>query len=371
MIHRQSITTMKTMLFILPLIGLSLCVTIGMAPLALAQTTSPSQGNPKPSLTNTVKRLEVQLKKNPDNIKLRSHLAQVYASAPGHETQIIQTLNPYAEEISINDQLVLASAYKQLKKHQDEVRILKKVVAKAPKNHEAHYILGHAHNQAGEQTEAINCFRQVIKLNKAYRPAYDSLLTIFDQNKNMYESRNIIKDMIHQFGKDPDLLSHICRLDSMDGYLESAIKNCRAAIRKNPTHPDNHVYLAQSLSDKKKESQAAIVLKNAARKFPQSEFVQWATAQYYMRNQNFPVAAKYFKMAVKADQKSARSILGYAEASFELKKYDVALQAFSSACELDDSATDKIREASGRLRQKGQKDWSRKYSRQSYECRKH
>ncbi|MCB0384614.1 MAG: tetratricopeptide repeat protein, partial [Bdellovibrionales bacterium] len=314
--------------------------------------------------------LEKKLAAEPDNIKVRMQLAAEMSRQEGQESKIVEILNPYADEITLESQLTLAGAYNGLKKFKDEVRVLKKVVEKAPTNHEAYYILGYAHLNSKEQVDAVASFRRAIKLSKTYRDAYEALLLIFEKAGDNYESRIVLKDMLKQFGKDPSAVSHLCRLDSSDGYLDSAIMNCQKAIKMDPKKPDNHVYLAQSLSDKKNESKAGRVLINASKKYPKSEFVQWAAGQYYFKQSNFPVAAKYFNRAVTADEKSARAHLGFALSVFEQKKYDQALGAFMSACEIDESVLEKLREAQGKLRSVKEDDWSKRYSREVYECKK-
>ena len=314
--------------------------------------------------------MEKRLAAAPDNIKLRIQFAAELGHKKGSEQKIIDTLNPYADEVPLESQLLLAAAYNGLKKFKDEVRVLKKVVEKAPTNHEAYYILGHAHLNAKEQVDAVASFRRAIKLNRAYREAYEALLMIFEKAGDNYESRIVLKDMQKQFGKDPSSMSHLCRLDSTDGYLDAAILNCQKAIKMDSKKPDNHVYLAQSLSDKKNESKAGKVLITASKKYPKSEFVQWAAGQYYFKQNNYPVAAKYFNRAVTANDKSARAYLGFALSIFEQKKYDEALKAFMSACEIDESVLEKLREAQGKLRSIKEDDWSKRYSREVYECKK-
>lgn len=314
--------------------------------------------------------LETRLAKNPDDIKTRAKLAALLTQTKGTQTKLVDLLNPYADELPMESQLILAGAYNQLQMFNDEVRVLNKVVEKTPDNHEALYILGYAHLNANNIDDATSSFRRAIKLNRKYREAYEALLGIFQKSQNNYESRIVLKDMLKQLGKNPSSYSHLCRLDSSDGYIEPAIKTCRRAIKMDPKNPDNHVYLAQSLSDKRNESKAGRILIRASKRFPKSEFVQWAAGQYYFRQNNYPVAAKYFNRAVSADVKSARAYLGFALSIFEQKKYDKALKAFMSACELDESSLEKLREAQGKLRSAKEVAWSKRYSREVYECKK-
>ena len=196
------------------------------------------------------------------------------------------------------------------------------------------------------------------------------MLGIFQKNSNNYESRVILSDMKKIFKQDTKTYNHLCRLDSNDGYLDSAIKNCNQAIKMNPKTPENYVYLAQSLSDKGESSLAGKNLIYASKKFKKSEFVQWATGQYYFKQKNFGVAKQYFLLASKVDSRSFRSFLNLGECYFELNEWENSYNSLKIACTLNESAIDKIREYSGRLRISKESEWSKKFSKLMYECKK-
>ncbi len=287
-----------------------------------------------------------------------------------HWASIVTKLNPQVDEIDENDLLLLAKAFHELKKYKDEVRVLRKVVSQNDQNHELFYRLGMAEKANGEITEAIVHFRQSMKIKKKFRPAYEELLSIFDESHNNYEARIVLKEMDRIFGFDSFLGAFLCRLDSMDGYLESAIKICQKTINKDPHQLSNYFYLAQSLKDKKDEIHAEKVLVRAAKLFPQSEWIQWATGEHYYNQQNCAVALKYYKQAVKMDAKSSRSLLGLARCLVGEKQYESGLNYFHQACALDEKVLDVLREVTGQLRKDKEEEWSRKFSQEVHECKK-
>lgn len=314
--------------------------------------------------------LEEKLKAEPDNIKIRSSLALHYSRSNGHDTKVIELLSPFTDELSLSSLLQLAVAYQNVEKYTDEIRVLKKALESGPKRYDIHYRVGLAYLKTEKFTEATNSMRDAIKIQRRFRQAYDSLLDIFQRTKNNYESRNILRDMVKIFGKDPLIYSHLCRLDSIDGYLESAIKACRKAMSIDRDFPDNYVYLAQSLIDSKDETSAGKVLIQAARRFPKSEFVQWATGEYYLRQKNYTGAQTYFSKAVLADEKSSRSLAGLAVCQFEQENHEDALASFSKACEIDENVVEKIREAAGKLRLAKKDEISRRYTKQIQDCKR-
>ncbi|MCB0362585.1 MAG: tetratricopeptide repeat protein, partial [Bdellovibrionales bacterium] len=315
-------------------------------------------------------RLESQLQSEPQNVKLRSQIAQLLSPLPDKQNKIIELLNPYVDEIELNSQMILAMAFHQTESFDDEVRVLKKVITKNESNHLTLYKLGIAYTKIGDSTQATINFRKSIKLQKNFRPAYEALLEIFQVSKNNYESRAILREMERHFGKDPEIYSHLCRLDSLDGYIDTAIESCQLAIKLDPEFPDNAVYLSQSYIDQRNEAKAAQILLKSARRFPQSEFVQRSAGEYYLNQKNYAVAQKYFIQALKVDDKSSGAQLGLALCQFEKGMYEESLISFSKACKLDEIAIDKIRESSGKLRLAKETEWSRKFSQQIYKCKK-
>lgn len=312
---------------------------------------------------------ERALGQDSSSIEINTKKSEALSQESDNEEKIVELLNPYADELPLRYQLLLARSFRQLKRYTDEIRILKKVLAKQGHKEEIHYQLGLAYFNNEQLTEATTCFREAIKLNKKFRLAYEGLLAIFQKTKNNYESRTILREMEKSFGKDATIYSHLCRLDSMDGYLDSAITVCRQAIQTDRQIPENYIYLSQSLRDKNDELKAGKTLLLAAKQFPQSEFVQWSTGEYYWQQKNYAAAQKYYIQAISADASSSRALLGLALCQFELHQYEQALQSFKQSCQLNESVSDKIREASGKLRQQKEKEWSRLYSQQVYQCK--
>lgn len=274
---------------------------------------------------------------------------------------VIATLNPFTEQLSVSSYLLLSGSYSEKKLYADEVRVLKMLAEKDPENHEVHYILANAYQKLATQTEdpfrkkeiensCIQSLRDSIRLNKKYQPAYDLLLNIFISEKNHYEARTLLGDMIKLFGNRPPYLNDLCRLLSLDGYLQQAIDDCRRAIISSKNYPDNYIYLAQAYFDKGDEKESEKILIAAAKRFPQSEPVQWAASEFYQKKKNYPVANRYLQVAVKADPKSVRSNVGYANTLLEIGKPEEALPYYLTACQLDPNTKSDLATAAAKLR---------------------
>lgn len=335
-------------------------------------------GLPSVAQTPSMAKLQIQLNKNPDNMTVRSQLAEQYYQKKNFN-KVIELLNPYSEQIPIPSYLVLAGAYSELNKHDQEVRVLNIVVNKDKDNHQSHYILGNAYVQWEKQTEdlsrkkeirtkAISSLRQSISLNKKFKPSYDLLLNLFIANGENYEARTLLNDMIQQFGKRPGFLNDKCRLLTLDGYLNQAVEECKKAILASKKYPDNYVYLAQAYFDKGEEKRSERMLKIAAKRFPKSEPAQWAAGEFYQKKKNYPVSNRYFGAAVKADPSSLRAHRSYATTLMEVDQPEKALKHFIAACKKNPNVRSDIATAAAKLRLKKNYSLSKKFMSAKYKC---
>lgn len=341
-----------------------ICLTLlAVSPLALA---APKSTQPKKQ--ESIPELEAQLKKNADHIKVREKLARAYLNTNQYD-KVISLLNPYTEQISIPTRFDLASAYRGKNDSLNEVRALKNIAERDDTIFEAHYNMALAQMKLKNEAEAIEELRKAININPGFKPAHDTLLSIFIKADNRYEARETLQEMIKKFGKRPELMNIQCRLLSIDGFNKQAITECQQAVLTSAQFPDNYIYLAQSLKDSDQEGESEKTLLHAARKFPKSEFVQWATGQLYLRKQNYPVAQKYFLKASAADAKSSRALFGLGESTVELGNYAEALDYYERACKIDPNLRDGILTAAAKLRQKKEESWAKKLSQKSLLCK--
>ncbi len=97
--------------------------------------------------------------------------------------------------------------------------------------------------------------------------------------------------------------------------------------------------------------------------------MQWAAGELFMRKKNYPVAARYFQIAVRAKPQSGRAQFGLAKALFESGQEQAALEPFIQACKLEANSLETFMGATGRMKQKGMSELTQKYVRASNTCR--
>jgi tetratricopeptide (TPR) repeat protein len=277
-------------------------------------------------------------------------LARVKAAmadyAKGDYQKVIDRLNPYSEELGNYGLLLLGNAYSKKLLYSDEVRVMHVLYGNNEESYEAQMLLAqalekqstitqNAETKVKLQKEAVTNYRNITKIRAKYKPAFDSMLALLIQMNAASEARDTIAEGIQLWGKRPELMKELCRLDSTDGYVAQALQSCREAIKLAPEFPDSYVYLSQSFFDQKENTDAEQALVGAARRFPASEFVQWSAGTVFMKKKNYPVAVRYYGQALKADPISSRSTFGYAQSLFESGKEKEALDYYRKACHMD------------------------------------
>ena len=333
-----------------------------------------------PVRAQTAAQLEKRLATNPDNIKARVKLAELRLQEERFK-DAVDLLNAYTDQLTPAGFRALAFAYSSLNDYANEVRVLNIIAGKEEENHEWHMLLAQAYLKQASVTSTdlekhkslltsgIQKLRYVLRLQPKYKPAYDLLLKTLIQQREHNEAREVLIEGITKFGKRPDLLRELCRLDANDGFLPQAIANCSESIKVSPNYADHYVYLVQALHDQKEDVRAEKEIVKAGRKFPKSEFVQWAAGTMYLKRKNYPVATRYFQAAVKADPNSTRSAYGLAQALFESGQEVNALEYFIKTCKSETNSIETFLAAGGRLKMKGDTQLANKYISAANTCK--
>lgn len=330
--------------------SLALCL---IGPAAYGAGSPKSGEKPSPSVSPTSKREEAAR---------RAFRAKKF-------DKVANLLLSYSNDISKPARLMLAESLHNLKKYDDEIRVLELNLKDDSDDYLTYARMAKAYIELKKNDDAINSFRQAIRKNRKYLPAYEDLLYLFETTNNYYEARLILKDMVKVFGARKEYLHKMCRIDSLDGYIDSAIKVCLEAIFTDTAYPDSYVYLANNYRDSGKQTKAQKAYSDAAKKFPDSEFVQSAAGRFFSEKENHHAAFRYFRKASKADPKSVRALLGLAQSALEIGEYKVSLDTFISACNLDKSIAPEFRQAATQLRVKQIYKWSGDFEAKSNLCR--
>lgn len=345
---------------------------IGLASLLFAALGSvPLEAHSKkPKVNQRIKAYEKQLSKDAEKIDVRERLAALYNKTKQPQ-KTVDTLAPYSNEASAKGLVVLANAYEALNDNLNEVRTLKFLLEKEPNRFRPHFLLGQAYERNKQVKEAIDHYRKSVGFAKKHLPSYDAMLRIFRDQSNYYEARLLVQDKIRNVGERKEFFNELCELYEKGGFLKEGVKICQRAIKMDPKHPQNHVYLARSYANQQKKEVAKRVFTNAAKRFKKSEFVLWSAGEFFYQQTNYPAAVRYLQQAVKADSSSARAQLGLAISLFEISSYEKAMKSYLNSCKYDETKESLMayRTAIARLRQEDKWQWANKFTQKEHLCK--
>ena len=288
----------------------------------------------------------------------------------GEYDKVTALLWPQVDKIERKSLVLLAKAHEKRKEASEMIRALNILIGKDAKDFEAHTLMGNAHLLEKKNKDAMESYKKALEFNARYEPAYDGLIRLYGERKppNLYELRILYQDMIDAIGARPVYLRKLCEVNTQDNTFEAAIQTCKEAISKDSSVADPYVYLALSYAGMGEDKRAQSGLKKAAKDFPKSELAQFQYAKTLEDQKNYVDAMKVYKAATEADAQSARSWLGLANSSFEIRKYDVALSAYKLACKYDKKTAVSFRRATTVLRNTRNTQWLSQFENSSENC---
>ena len=284
--------------------------------------------------------------------------------------KVIQLLSPQVEKLDRKGLMLLGSAYSTAKNPAAAIKVYTAALSKNPKDVEAKTFIGIEQMALSQDKEALQTLKEALEINKKYLPAYQALVNIYEKRKNKYELRLLYQDMIANIGERAEFVTKLCELTTMDGLYDLAFNYCERGMKLTPAEPANFVYFGTANNETGKTAQAEGYFKKASVSFPKSELAQYTYGKHLADNKNFIGAYSVYQKAVAADPKSARSLLGFAQASFEIQKYGESLNAFTKLCVLDKTSMPFFRRAANSLRTLKSLDWLKKFEQGIDQCEK-
>ena len=319
---------------------------------------------------DSIEELKSQIQKNPQDIGKIIELASVFYDKGDFEKTTL-LLWKQIDKINRAGFLLLSRAHEQRKEYSEMVRVLNILVAKNEKDFEALTQLGNAFSLQKKTKDALENYKKAIEVNPKFEAAYQGVANLYEKRTppNLYELRILYQDMIDNMGPKGTYLQKLCEINSRDDMaVEASIETCRKATVKDPHTADAFVNLGNSLKASGKNEEAIELLKKTANTFPKSEFAQYSFAKVLEGQKNSVEAMKYYKAGTDIDPKSARSWLGLANSSFEVKKYEVAFIGFKNACKYDRKNAVAFRKATTFLRNNKVSEWIGKYEAAAESC---
>ena len=141
-------------------------------------------------------------------------------------------LNDHPDNI---DALYLASvSSRYLKEFDDSKKYIERLLLNAPDMGRAYQELGHINRDMGNEEKAAINYRQACELNPALLASWNLLYKYFVKNKNQ-PAADHARQQIEKLQSLPPALLYIDQILN-EGRLGLAERQCRAFLKKNPTH---------------------------------------------------------------------------------------------------------------------------------------
>lgn len=288
---------------------------------------------------------------------------------------VINSLSGKWSSTSIQDLSLLSSSYAKLNLTSQQIKVLEFLKAKNETQFIWHYKLGTAYERLFMETQkkahqqtAITNYRKTISINTNFKPPYNKLLQIFAANGNLYEGRTIATEILSQFGSSPKVSQSLCKLYSLDGFIQEAKHHCSLAIEESPEVGDSHMYLANAYLDQGNKVIAKKMLSKAGQDFPKSEYVQVTVGDFNFSEGLYRASFENYKKALKVNKKNKRAQVGVAQSLFKLSKPKRALAHYIEACKIDPRLKKEFKIAIGSLLNSGQNKLYTSYENSLYKC---
>lgn len=316
-----------------------------------------------------IERLKKEIVLSPKNFSLVFQLGKELYAKNEYE-KVTSLLWNHVENLDRQGLILLANAHKARNEPSDSLRALNILIGKDDKDFEAHCLMGDAYLKLKKNKDAVESYKKSIDLNSKYEPAYLSLISMYEKRNppNLYELRILYQDLIQSIGSRPQYLRKLCEINTLDATYEPAIQMCKDAIVKDSKVAEPYVYLGIAYREIGETELANSTLKKASLDFPKSELAQYHYAKQLEEQKNYIDAMKLYKVGTDADPSSSRSWLGLATTSFEIKKFEISLIAYKTACKLDKKNAVAFRKATATLRNQKNSQWVSKFEQASETC---
>ncbi len=331
--------------------------------------------------SSEISRLTKNIQSNPQNVRSRLFLANHYFQLKNW-SQVIGILSPVSEKIPDKSLKQLSHSYLQVGKPREAHALVGTLLSHTPKSTDAFLLAVEIDSEIAQQTsfepeatEAKERLFKTLKEAQKLQPTeirlYETWLSMLEKHVSHYafEALRVMEDMKkNKLSFAAKHHSLFCKYNYLSGYNKETQQACELAAKEDPKNPENRIYLGQSYVNTGEEEKGQRMLASLGEKFSSSAKALHATAQNYHKNQNLSQAYLFYKKAVAHPQGLDESYLGLAQVAFELRKYDVAMNAFKEHCRRTDKLHQEFRRASGLL--KDSPEWQSRYRQTMLDCKK-
>lgn len=335
----------------------------------------------RPLRAHEIQALMQNIAKDPESLKSRMFLGNHFYNQNQWD-QVIQFLGPVAEQLPDSAIYKLAYSYLSIDDYRQSEAIANILLSRTKVKTSSYLlaieiyskILDKVENPLVRQPVHEKLFEtlKTVQNTDAENPKiYDIWLEKLEAYVEHYafEALRVMEDMKKNSIKFyPRHYSLQCKYNFLAKFTKESKLTCKKAIVVQPEDPSNYIYLGQTHVNAGEETLGNRMLASVGKKFSKSEEALYAAADSYHKSGNISAAYKYYLKASEKKEAGPEVFMGLAQTAFDLKKYGVALQAYTRHCILERKLDHNFRRASGLL--KDQPQWQELYRQRMLDCNK-
>jgi len=223
----------------------------------------------------------------------------------------------HAIEVTQNNYLAynnLGIAYGSLGRHQDAIETYKQAIRIKPDFVEAHYNLGVAYGKLGREQDEIEAYKQAIRIKPDYADAHYNLGIAYGELSRYQDAVEAYKQAIRIKPDYAEAQSNLGVVYSKLGRHQDAVEAYKQAIRIKPDYAEAQSNLGVAYSKLGRHQDAVEAYKQAIRIKPDYADAHYMLGVTYSGLGRYQDAIEAFKQAIriKPDDADAHSNLGSA-----------------------------------------------------------
>lgn len=214
-------------------------------------------------------------------------------------------------------------------------------------SHIIHNNLGIVYDTAGRYGEAIEEYREALKLDTDYIEAHNNLAVIYDR---MGRNEEAIGELQEVLGLNPGYTeghSNLAHVYTGMGRYDEAIFELEKALGLDPEYAPAHNSLGHIFAGQKKYPEAVKKFQEAIRLDPKYVLARNNLGHVYLELEKYDDAIKEFEQVTKLDPRFTEAHQGMGLACYNKDRYDKAAHAWARAVylkpELMDSVPDELK----------------------------
>ena len=334
----------------------------------------------RPLKASEIKTLRENIRKNPNNVQSRLFLGNHYYNQ-NQWRQVVEYLGPVAENLPDSEIYKLANSYLKRGDYRESEAIANILLSRNQVKTSSYLLAVEIYSKILDEvdtplirdpihTRMFETLKTVQSKDPENRKVYDIWLNKLEAYVDhfAFEALRVMDDMKkNKIRMESRHYSLLCKYNFLAEFTKETKISCKKAIMVEPENPSNYIYLGQTHVNIGEEQVGKRMLASVGKKFSESEEALYAAADSFHQSGNIAKAFQYYQKAANANSSMPEVYLGLAQTAFDLKKYGVALQAFSKHCYYNRELGHEFRRASGLL--KDQPRWQELYRQRMLDCK--